>query len=228
MESERIRRILVVDTETTGVNPAVHTAIEVAACLFDIPTNAPISTFASLIYAASNEAEPINRIPVSLLQDAPLADKVWPFVERVASRADCIVAHNADFDRGFVSPALRALPWADSMSDIDWGRGKVGGSLTALALAHDVGVVSAHRAMADVDVLVRTFQAAQRLGADLPAMLTRALRPKALVVSLAPYEDKALVKQHGFVWTEIVEGKWARRMPAEDAAALPFATRVQE
>jgi DNA polymerase III epsilon subunit-like protein len=115
---------------------------------------------------------------------ATLCRSIASILKRLVGRAHHIVAHNADFDRSFVSPALRALPWADSMSDIDWGRGKVGGSLTALALAHDVGVVSAHRAMADVDVLVRTFQAAQRLGADLPAMLTRALRPKVLVQAL--------------------------------------------
>ena len=50
-------RILFLDTECTGLDPKVDRCIEVAACLYDIATAAPISTFASLLQAASNAAE---------------------------------------------------------------------------------------------------------------------------------------------------------------------------
>ena len=50
-----------------------------------------------------------------------------------------------------------------------------------MALAHGVGVVSVHRALADVDTLARTLTAVAELGVDLGEFLERGMRPKVLV-----------------------------------------------
>jgi DNA polymerase III epsilon subunit-like protein len=108
------KRILILDTETGGLDPALHPCIEVACILYDLEQAEPLASFASLIRASENAAEHVNHIPLALLADAPEAKDVWPHVEALAARADVIVAHRADFDRGFVSPTLKAAAWACS------------------------------------------------------------------------------------------------------------------
>lgn len=225
-ETERIRRILILDTETTGLDPKTNQCIEVACTLYDVRNAEPIASFASLIHSGDNAAEAINRIPVEMLAMAPPDERVWPYVQKLAERSEAIVAHRAEFDRGFVPEALRNVrPWICSKFDIEWPKGKLGDHLVHLALAHGVPVFTAHRAMADVDTLVRLFQKVAADGHDVPAMLARAMRPKTLMVSLAPYEEKDVVKSHGFSWNDLVPKQWARRMPFEDVAKLPFRVR---
>jgi len=219
-------RIMFLDSETTGFDPKVDRCIEVAACLYDVGLAAPVSTFASLLKSDTNAAESINNISPALLVDATPAEKVWPFVERMASRADVIVAHNADFDRGFVTETLRVLkPWACSCNDMPWPVGKPRSSAVNLALAHGLAVFSAHRALTDVDLLVRIFQAATKAGTDIQRLLTLAVRPKTLVIACVPYDKKDEAKAAGFVWNEIIAKEWCRWMPLEDVDALPFKVR---
>ena len=217
-----ITRALILDTETTGLSPETCQTIEVAVALYDIPHAAVIASFASLIKNDSNEAEHVNRIPVSLLEGAMTGAVVWPSVTNLAARADVIIAHRAEFDRGFVIQRLREMkPWCCSKFDIEWPQGQIGDHLVHLALAHDVPVYTAHRAMADVDTLVRTFQAASRMGADVALMIERAMRPKSKFVALVSYEDKDKAKSNGFAWNPAAKA-WERLMPEEDTKKLPF------
>lgn len=228
MEAKNVRRLLVLDTETGGFDPKQHPTIEIACTLYDIEHAAPIASFASLLPAASNEAEHVNHIPLALLQSASLGNErnIWNYVLELADVASVIVAHRADFDRQFVPLEMQSRPWACSKYDMDWikGRPQRGDDLVHLALAHGVPVVTAHRAMADVDTLVRTFQAAQALGQDVAEMVVRSLRPKALFIAQVSYADKDKAKQAGFQWTESNK-TWSRTMFIDEAANLPFKTK---
>ena len=227
MEAKDIRRLLILDTETQGVDIKVHKTIEVACALYDIAHAALIASFASLIRAKDNEAEHINRIPPSLLNTAPEADFVWANVTDLAQAADVIVAHRVDFDRQFVPPELAALrPWACSKYDMEWtlARDARGEHLVHLALAYEVAVYSAHRAMTDVDTLVRTFQAAQKMGHDVATMVARSMRPKGLFQALVSYEKKDDAKNAGFQW-DGDKKTWSRRMFLDEAEKLPFKTK---
>ncbi len=217
------KRILILDTETTGLDPKTHSVIEVAACLYSVADASPIDWASWLICHPTNEAEEINRIPVSLLAQGHQAKDAWDALEALAESADAIVAHRAEFDRGFVSSKLRDMkPWICSKFDIEWPKGNLGDHLVHLALAHGVAVVSAHRAMADVDTLVRTFQAAALIQ-DTGPMLVRASRPKVLVQALVSYDDREKAKAAGFSW-EADRKRWTRRIAKEDVAALGFRT----
>jgi DNA polymerase-3 subunit epsilon len=110
------------------------------------------------------------------------------------------------------------------MDDLPWdGHSR---KLVEIALAHGVGVSSAHRALTDVDVMARLLTRLRERGADLPALFRRAARPKALFYAVVPYERRQVAKDHGFRWDEAKHGKnWFRTMPVEDAAALPFPVR---
>ena len=220
-----MKNILILDTETTGLDPKVNRTIEVGCILYSVEHAAAIGSFASLIRADGNEAESINRIPAALLATAPSSEDVWLRVEPLAYECEAIVAHNAAFDRGFVPEWLRNLrPWICSKDDLQWPKGKQGSSLVSLVLDHDLGVAVAHRALADCDMLARLFTRARELGADLPAMLARGMRPKAEFAALVSYDDHKQASDAGFRWDGTAK-LWKRTMALEDAAALPFRTR---
>jgi DNA polymerase III subunit epsilon len=220
-----VKRIAILDTETTGTDPENDLVIEVAVALFDLESKCVRAQFSSLIRGAlSNNAYSINRIPSMWLEDAPLAEDVWRRVGIVIDSADAFVAHQAAFDRSFTPEPLRSSrPWVCSKRHIEWPESKPGDALVHVALAHGVGVFSAHRAMTDVDTLARVFQAVGRR-CNLVDMLRLAMRPRVRVISLAPFEQKDVVKSFGFEW--IPDKKyWVGEVFEEDVERLPFKTR---
>jgi len=214
--------VLITDVETGGLDPEVHPCIEVAAVLYDASHACVVESYASLILASSNEAEAINRIPVSALANAPTPAVVWGTVSELAGRADAFVAHNAPFDKSFYPTDVASLrPWIDTKADLMWPRATLGYKLVVLALAHDLGVSHAHRSMVDCDLIARLFTRVHEMGVELEVFLRRGLRPKATFLSLAPFEDRAIVKAAGFSWFP-EKKQWLRTMAIEDARSLPF------
>ena len=223
-QAAAIRYACLLDTETSGIDPATSKTIEVAVMLYDLQYAQPVVSFASLIRADSNEAESINGIPPAMLGEARAADEVWRAVRWVIAPATVIIAHNAEFDRQFC-PDLGPV-WVCSENDIRWPGRARGGSLVHLALSLGLGVAHAHRAMADVDTLARILTRLAEKGHALEPIIRQAMRPKFLFYAMVPYEKRQLCKDHGFRWDEAKHGKnWFRRMPLEDVKELPFAVR---
>ena len=222
-----MKNCLIIDTETQGLDPLTHQAIEVAAILYSVEHGVVLRSVSNLIRSqGGNAAECINRIPAAVVAEATDADTAWEPVFSLAEKAGVICAHNAEFDRGFVPIALRdCLPWVCTKEDIVWPKQtKPGMSLVALALAHDLGVAYAHRAMADCDLIARLLTRSKELGADLQALIAHGMRPKATFAALVSYNDRAEASGAGFHW-ECAVKRWERTMAIEDAAALPFSTR---
>lgn len=219
-------KLAIIDTETSGLDPTKDTCIEVAACLYDTIHQAPLEYFASLMRADSNPAVKTNRIPVELLAHAPGPSEVWTTVENMLVRADVVIAHNAKFDREFFPKDLQKLrPWCCSCQGIPWPVEKPESSLVNLALALGIGVLTAHRAMADVDTLVRIFQRGAELGFDIDELVKLGLRPRKRYVAIVPYAQKDLAKDAGFKW-DGDKREWWREMIEEDATKLPFKVKV--
>jgi DNA polymerase-3 subunit epsilon len=208
------------------LDPATARTIEVGCVLFDIAHATPIASFASLFYAPTNDAEKINHISTLLLADYAQVIDGWGTVRALAESADAILAHSAQFDRGFVPVDLRdSKPWICTKDDLEWPRAtKPGQSLVTLALDHGLGVATAHRALADCDLIARLLSRAAEFGTDLPAFLARGLRPKATYQALVSYDDRELAKAAGFSW-DGTSRRWTRRMCAEDTASMPFPMR---
>lgn len=223
-----VSHALILDTETTDVDPAAGAkCIEVAVCLYSLDHACAIASYASLISGATeNPAQDVNGISIGSLAEAPTADRVWGMVGHFAKKAQVIVAHNASFDMKF-TPDL-GLPWVCTMNDYRWPGKRTSKSLVQLALSFGLGVGHAHRAAADVDLIARVFTRLAEQGHSLQEMFTYAMRPKQLFVSLAPFEQKDVVKAHGFTWNDLLPKQWARVMAAEDVEALPFKVRAVE
>lgn len=224
-----MKRILILDTETTGLDSSKDSVIEVGCILFDVEHATPLVSYSTLLPAADNPAEPINRIPAAALREIGSAQgDPWAAVAALAAKASAFVAHHAEFDRRFVPAQVRdLLPWICSKDDLVWPRstGTSRPSLVALALAHDLGVAHAHRALADCELISRLLMRAREMGADLSSMLERGLRPKVNVIALVSFDDRDKARTAGFQWDPGAR-VWSRRMAADDVAALPFRTRV--
>lgn len=219
-----LETVLILDTETTGVDDSA-VCVEVACILYSVTHAAPIRSFASLIRADSNPSERVNGIAPALLTSASEPRWVWTIVDAMAEQAGAIVAHNAEFDRRFVPHgADHGRPWICSCDDLQWPRASDSRSLVALALAHGLGVASAHRAMTDCDTLARLFSRVAEMGQDLGAMLARGLRPKAKFQALVSYDTNHMAKAAGFRWDPDAK-RWWRTMAIEDAEALAFKVR---
>ena len=216
--------VAILDTETTGV-AETDVAIEVAVIVYSVEHAAPVRAFSSLMRAASNPAERVNRIPSALLADAPEAGTVWAGVSRMVAKCDAVLAHNADFDKRFVPPDIAAKPWICTMNDLAWPMSDKPTSLAAVALAHGLGIASAHRAMTDCDTIARLLTRVAETQ-PLAPFLARGLRPKSRYQALVSFDTNQLAKDAGFRWNQPeAPGMWTRTMADEDAAALPFQVR---
>ena len=228
-----IRRCLIIDVETTGLNPAVDRVIEIGAVLYSVTNRTTLVQFSVLVANDENPAEKVNRIPVSALREVrELDDSPAPLqstLTTLRSLADVIVAHNAEFDRSFFRGKWLELPWLCSAFDFTWpAASRDVSGLIHLALEHGIGVSSAHRALSDCQLIAALFDRMALYGCDLQEMFAHAMRPKALFQSLQPFDHNEVAKAAGFKW-DGTSKRWTRRMAIDDAATLPFKTiQLQE
>jgi len=152
----------VVDTETTGLDPASGArVIELAVVRIDGAGN-ELSTWSTLINPGTDElgATEIHKITPSMVEHAPtFSEVVGDFVEAV--RGSILVAHNARFDVSMLQSefAHAGLQWpTQHVADTLTGARKLIpglGSYKLSALAEHFGITfqgDAHAALADTRV----------------------------------------------------------------------------
>lgn len=209
--------ICIVDTETQGIDHKKDQAIEVAAVKYSIAHACVIESFSCLLEAESNAAEAINHIPAGVLKFGYPANHAWKRLEDIAAGSDAILAHNAAFDRRFIpETVLSSIPWICTLNGVVWPKPGDARNLIAIALAHGLGVVDPHRALADCMLLARLLTRSAELGVDVSAMLQRGLRPTAHYQALVSFEKRDLAKAKGFQW-DASSRRWCRTMAIEDA-----------
>jgi DNA polymerase-3 subunit epsilon len=122
-----IRRIAIVDTETTGIDPDRDEVIDVAVVVVEVDAAGAIVGIASAGQALRDPGMPIPAAITRLtgLTDEDVAGKVIDLdrLELLLLDADVRVAHNAQFDIAFLEslmPGLAGAAWACSATDFDW------------------------------------------------------------------------------------------------------------
>ena len=216
--------LLIIDTETSGLDPAQDHCLEVGSILFSVPDRAVLAQQSFLLPVPSNAAEAINRIPASVTQLPQPWREALAYLRSLIDAADVLVAHNAEFDRqwfGIDPLPVVQHPWLCTMEDVPWPADRQlrsRPSVRDLALAYDIPVWAAHRALTDCIYLAEVFRRCD----DLEALLRMGLEPRQLMRARVSYDDRHLAKAAGFRWNEPVKGAWCRRLSEREAAALDF------
>ena len=221
--------LLILDTETTGLDPQRDRCLEVGAILFNVSARSVLAQQSFLLPVDSNGAEPINRIPAAGHGYSALTEALRWFDELLAA-SDVLVAHNAAFDRQWFGrdhlPAV-SHPWLCSMEDLRWPAERQlrsRPSVRDLALAYGVPVWSAHRALTDCIYLAEVFARCD----DLETMLLYGLEPRQLVRAKVSYDERHLAREAGFRWNDPVKGAWTRRLSQRDINSLNFPIEAVE
>ncbi|WP_261792583.1 3'-5' exonuclease [Prochlorococcus marinus] len=216
--------ILILDTETTGLDNENDDCIEVGSILFNVKSRSVLAQQSFLLPVQNNNAEKINNIPAEITRlPQPLCEAIKYF-ESLVQVSDVIVAHNAEFDMKWFG--LKKLPliekqWICSMDDITWPADrqlKTRPSVRDLALAYGIPVWNAHRALTDCIYLAEVFKRCS----ELEELLIRALEPKVLLRAEISYEERYLAKNAGFRWNDAIKGAWSRKMSRRDMEKLEF------
>ena len=223
-----VESVLILDTETTGLDENNNEVIEIGCILFNVPLKAVLAQLSFLLPVESNDAEAINGITVEVSNvKQPWREGIQLFLKLVEA-CDFIVAHNVTFDKKWFGkgnlPYLEKK-WICSLDDINWSfkkNIKSRPSVTDLALGFNIPVWNLHRALSDCYYISEVFKKID----NLEDILLKATEPKYLYKAIVGYEDRSLAKKAGFRWNNPVQGAWTRKLSETEATELDFKVEI--
>ena len=220
-----IRKLAVLDVETTGLDRQQDSIIELAirCAHFDTRTGEVIELLESwegLQSPGVPLSEEVSRLTGLTDKDLDGKSIDWAEVDHLLDGVQLIVAHNAAFDRPFMerySVAARNKPWGCSMSQVDWNKlGYPTRKLDVLSIYHGY-FVDAHRAFNDANATLFLLTRRQP-ETDFPYLLELLENARKPVVHMkakgSPFESKDALKQRGYGWN--AKKKFWHRMLFQD------------
>ena len=195
---------IIVDLETTGIDPESDKIIEIGIIEFAVSGDCDKPAITNMYGAVEDPGEPltddIKRI--TGLDDYMLKGQSidWGLVREIFERSSIVIAHNMEFDRSFLLRRQELLGlnphWACSMKHIDWA--KHGFKTRALNyLAADHGFVNsfAHRALFDC---ATTFRLLEPYFEELVSKSY--MKEYKVFATSAPFESKDKLKARSYRW----------------------------
>ena len=227
-----MENILIVDTETNGLDANLNSIIEVGAIFYNVPSRSIIYQISFLVGNAINHCVDINRISQEAINSTieGISRHAKSLFIRMICMSDAILAHNAQFDRGFLErdegfmSASEGKPWICTKNDVKWPI-RQGAQLNLIHISSELGVpvISAHRALTDCTLLVGCLDKIP----DLNEWLSHAMLPKAWYQAAISYDDRHLAKDAGFSW-ESKTRAWIKRLTEKEADDLPFRVSIYQ
>jgi DNA polymerase-3 subunit epsilon len=225
-------RVIVLDTETTGLDHASDKIIELAMLQVDVDRQTGLPVGDVQVYdgledpgmVISAEIQAITGISNEMVKGQSLD---LARITQLLQGVDLVIAHNAAFDRPFCEarlPAFAKLPWACSFAEIDWKKEGHGSSKLEYLALEKGWFYDAHRAEVDchalLAVLAETLPSSQQSGLARLIAQSR-VSSYRLQANQAPFETKDLLKARGYRWN--AEQKvWQIRLADETQLASEY------
>ncbi len=222
-----LSRGVVVDTETTGVDPDRDAIIELGMVLFEFDPLTGIayrvlSTFDQLEapgFPIPPESTEVHGITDEMVQGRRIDDAgVADFLAGVS----LVIAHNAKFDRVFLEkrlPIFELLPWGCSFAQVDW-RAEGVGSAKLDYIAYQYGFFyEAHRAEGDCYALLEILQQPLPKSGELVLnSILKSLAQKSyqIYATGSAFDTKDRLKARGYRW-DGVKKCWHTTVTGDEA-----------
>jgi DNA polymerase-3 subunit epsilon len=209
--AQDITRVVILDTETTGLDCSKEVIIELAMLCVDVDNQTGMPVGKVQVY--DQLEDPGRPIPKEIIAITGITDDDVrgqrldeALIATLLDGVDLVIAHNAGFDRPFVErrlPQFANLAWACSFADMDWkALGQGSAKLESLALAKG-WFYDAHRAEVDCHALMAVLASPwDGLGCTALAHLVQAGKQPSFKLSAtnAPFESKDALKSRGYRW----------------------------
>jgi DNA polymerase-3 subunit epsilon len=208
------KRILVLDTETTGLDWRAEKIIELAMLAVDIDLQTGLPVGPVEVYEGFEDPgrpilPEITKLTGITNQDVKGHQLDEATIKDMVERADLIVAHNAGFDRPFVENRLEVFEhkaWACSFAGIDWKAQGLGSAKLEFLCSELGWFYDAHRAQVDCHALLRVLSSPLK-GAEakpltgLQQLFKSAENARTIVKAFgSPFETKDKLKARGYRW----------------------------
>ena len=225
-EEDAVRRIAVVDTETTGLAVERHHIIELCVAIVQVSDTGRI---VAIEIVRSGLIDPGHPLTAEIVELTGLTDKILAGrsidaeqVAAVLASCDGAIAYNAGFDRPFIEKMIgRHVPiaWGCAMADVPWR--KLGLELGPQGyLLNQTGrfMPSAHRAKDDVLALIQLLDHVCDDGETVMAKTLAAMEALAwrFEAQGAPYGYKDDLRDQRYRWAwGRLHNLWHKHVRAE-------------
>lgn len=202
------RIALVLDTETTGLDPALDEVIEVGAIAFTYSDDGRIGRVIGLFEGLREPSVPITTEITAITGISPEMVRGKTLdqqsLEQLIESSDVIIAHNAGFDRPFcerISPSFATKHWACSATEVPWRTLGFEGIKLAYLLYQSGFFHDGHRALDDAVALMQVLagQGPEKV-TPLARLLESARKPTMRIELEAPYELRMELRKRGYRW----------------------------
>ena len=209
------KRVLILDTETTGLDWHSENIIELAMLAVDVDMTTGMPVGEVEVY--EDFEDPGRPIPAEITkltgittQDVKGQKLNEAKIKNMVERADLIVAHNAGFDRPFVENRLDVFEhkaWACSFQGINWKTQGLGSAKLEFLCSELGWFYDAHRAQVDCHALLRVLSSPLKSDNQVDGMtglqqLFKSSENARTIVKAfgSPFETKDKLKARGYRW----------------------------
>lgn len=230
-------RVLAIDTETSGLDPARDRVIEIGWVLWDVERKAALRMGGGLVegVTVSPEISELTGIlPEDVREFGEPIEGLFSEITRDAQGVTYALAHNARFDRAFLEAEAKrvgrqrlfeSFTWLDTMTDLPLPKHVRPRDLGGLCAAHGFAPLIQHRALMDALSCCRLLSCY-----PIDRVLYRAQSPEVIVRADVSFDDKDKAKALRFGWQEAAgrtyPKQWVKAVKECDVHDLVEASRV--